>query len=325
MKLILILLGKLALYPYINEAILHTATELKEYSEAQLKKNIENLNIEGKNKRLKIYKDKLFEDNHNTYLDVRQKLRIANDSNNNCIEGVIELDQIKHVLQEEIKKFYEKMQYPDLSKVQDNIEYVYANFLFLIEDLVHISHLTREDIVIDFTKLKNILENESIFNYTTETVAVILLQSMSSTYDDFIDDFDIEELIQMKYSIKWKEHLDALRGFEKKDFYVLCTRLTPHKVFSSYDKVKIQDIREIIESTGLKDVFFRALLEADERIKVPTGLKNAYVLHEDGQFHSLTTLLDHKKTFKKIGEKIFKNIESNAELFYLISASQNYH
>lgn len=314
----LMLLGKLAYYENINEAILHTATELKTYSEEQFKKNIEEFSTEKKRNRLKEFKCKLFNEERGNYFNARKKLKIASENNYNGIIGVIELNQIKDVLQKEIKRFYEIVSYSDLSKVEENIEYVYANFLFLIEKLVHDSHLDKKRMFIEFTEIKKLLENKSIFTYKPETVVLILLQTMSNQYNHYINDYTVDEPIEIKYFKKWKQHLNALSDFDKKDFYSLCTRLKPHKIFNTYNQVDIQDLIEIMEPTSVKDIFFPALLETGERIEVPVDLKKAYIIHENGQFHSLTTLLDSKKTYANVGKKIFENIQGNEELFNLL-------
>lgn len=315
----LFLLGKVAKYPHIKEAILHTATELKEFSEESLRVNIENYDVSNSKKAAADYQASLFDDSsYDNYTLAREKLKIASEINNNNLQGVIELECIEEIVKEEIKTSYQKLGYSDMRKVEENIQYIYANFLLLIENLVHKSHLDKQKIIIEFTELKKILESESIFDYTIDTAGLILLHSISNQYNYYIEDYAVEDLVETIFLKKWKEHLTALYKFNKKDLYTLCTRLTPHKVFNTHDKAKIIDLMQITEPTGVKDVFFRAILETEERIKVPNDLETAYILHENGKFHSVTTLTDHAQIFEKIGAKIFKNIEKNSELFSLL-------
>ena len=314
----LLLLGKIAIYPHIKEAILHTATELKEFSEESLRENIKNFDVSRSKKAAADYQAGLFDDSYDNYTLAREKLKIASESNNNDLQGVIELEHIEEVVKEEIKKIYQKLKYSDMRKVEENIQYIYANFLFLVENSVHRSHLDKQKIIIEFTELKNILDSDSIFDYTTDTASLILLHSISNQYDYYIEDYDVEDLVETSFLKKWKEHLTALYKFNKKDFYTLCTRLTPHKAFNPHDKVKILELMQIAEPTGVKDVFFRAILETEERIKVPNDLESAYILRENGKFHSVTTLTDQAQIFEKIGAKIFKNIEKSSELFPLL-------
>lgn len=317
---ILLLLAKLEKYPHINEAVLHTATDLHEFTEEQLKKNIKNYDTKDK-KRLTDYKNILFDDSADRvdkFDTVLPKLKIANETSSYGIKNVLRIDQIDNIIKQEIKRFYEVTQSEHLYQVEENISSVYAKFVYLIENQVHTSHLKKQKIIIKFTELINILNNESIFDYTEETASLVLLQSMCSQFNHYIDENEIGELDEITYTKKWNEHQHALNILEKKDFYSLCARLTPHKCFSPYKSVNIQELLEVIEPTGIKDVFMRALLETNGRIEVPSDLKDAYVLFEDGKFHSLTTLTDHKNKYRYVGRMIINNINKNNDLSELL-------
>jgi hypothetical protein len=322
------LLGKLAKYNSIQEASLHTAVKIKEFTKDDVSNNLKSFNVANKKEELGKYKTKLFEDGK--FDEVYSKLKISCNDGIVPMERVIELKEIKNLIINELKVFYLKW---DTEKIrekngsQENVNHIYSNLTYLIEDKVHKDHakiLIEEKIIIKFEDILNILEHQSVFNYSQSTVSSLLLHQLVDDFDEYCSCYGIsEENVELKET--WLKHLIQLKKFHPSDFLMLCRKLTPNIILQNKDILGLEEYKNIMQTDGVVGSFFNGLNHFNDKLHEPKNVQNAYELLNDGVRYLLTTINKSGPVAHNIvGKKIYENLSNDETMFKMLYEIDSY-
>ncbi|MDG5789618.1 hypothetical protein QA612_19350 [Evansella sp. AB-P1] len=316
------LLGKISIYESIQEASLHTATEIKSFSKEDLFNNLHSFNVEGKKERLKTYKEKIFAGDK--FNEKYEQLKISCNDGHVPMERVIDLNDIRKLILDEIITFYSKCTEKEIKEKQstcDNVGHIYSNFINMIEDLVHKDHLKKTQdgrILIDLIDFIYILENVSIFSYTNKTISTLLLHDVADEFLQYCRYYRIKDDDEMTYGV-WEKHLTSLKRLNSDEFFLLCRKLTPNVVVKDKHKVDITEYKKLMSSTNVRNSFIHGVIQLKEKVKEPSKLESAYVLHESGMRYILSTLFDNSQFASHVlGEDIYKNLSEDDEMFNML-------
>lgn len=314
------LLGKLAKYPTVEEVNLHTAVEIKPFDKKTLREGLENFNVIGKKKELSTYQKLVFEEND--FDDFYKKLKISCNSGEMRLKRVINIDNIKEEILNEINSFYLKCKNLKLKErgVTDENKYlIYSNFINLIEDMIHKDHLKNfkaEKILVNFKVFLDILLNESVFNFNNRTVSSLLIHDIVDAFNEYCLDYEIESIEDHE---TWRTHLISLKKFNPEDFYLLCRKLTPHVISENKKNLDISELRAIMQPDAISDSFLHALISFAQRIYIPTNVESAYVMQAGKDFYALSTINSKgKNSHNRLGRDIYKNLSKDDKMFEML-------
>lgn len=321
------LLGKLAKNNNIEEVNLHTATKLKDFDRDEIYSGINEFNVSGKKKSISEHKDLIIE--VSKFNELFKKLRVATNGgiypNQGTIdfERAIEFKEIKEMILIEINTYYSNLD--DISKPQkfqypENLEFMYSNFINLIDEVVMLQHLKenpQEKILIDFTQFTQILNNESVFDVSQQTVSSLLMHDIIDQYYTYCLDYDLDDEDEPNKFLK--SHLDKLKILTSENFFLICRKLAPHLSLQNKEKVNLSELRGLIEPSAVREIFLHAIIELSEVIDLPEEPKTSYNIYANKSFFSLSTLQGSgPSAYRSRGEDILENLRTDDEMFALL-------
>jgi hypothetical protein len=315
---ILNLLGKLALYESIQEASLHTAVQIKEFTRDDVFKNLEQFNIANKKERLKTYKTLLFQEGK--FDQVYPKLKISCNDGIVPMNRVIELKEIKELILDELKTFYSKWEDEKLRDKRaaiENVSYLYSNLTYQIEEMVHKNHEDKGIISIEFEQILNILEHQSLFDFTHSTASSLLLHQLMDNFEEYCICYGLDE--KTKPTDVWFKHLNTLKKLPPYEFLKICRKLTPHIAIKHNDKLDIEEYKKLMQPDGVIDSFINGIIQLNPKLEEPAQVNNAYEIHNDGLRYLLTTI-NQKGPFAHnlIGKGIYENLSRDETMFTML-------
>lgn len=314
------LLGKLIKYPTVKEVSLHTATEIKDFNKEKLRRSLENYNVKGKKKELSEYQKLIFQENNfNEFYD---KLKISCDSGEIRLNRVIEINNIKEEILNEINTFYtncEDIKLKDLGITNENKYLIYSNFINLIEEMIHQDHMKKLNegkILVNFTVFLDILLNESVFKFDNRTVTSLLIHDIADAFNNYCLDYENNSVEDHE---TWSSHLKILKNFSPEDFYLLCKKLTPHVITKNQKKLDINELRNIMQPDAVRDSFIHALISFSKNISPPSNVESAYILNVDKLFYTLSTINSRgKNSHNRLGKEIYQNLSNDDQMFKML-------
>ena len=325
---ILNLLGKLAKYNSIENVNLHTVVELKPFEKDDLRTGLLNFDVSKKKKELTNYKQLISDDNQ--FDELYNKLKISSNTGELKIERVIAIDQIKQMIIMEIDKFYsrcrdEKLR--DKYNAVENKEYIYSNFINLIEEYIHKDHLKRlseRKISIKFDTFLDILKNRNVFSINKKTYSSLLIHMIVDDFNDYCADYGIDDE-NINVHETWRRHVEGLKTFASEEFHLLCRKLTPYKIIENPNKIDIDQFRNIMQPDGVRDSFIHALISFANIIEPPIDAETAYIIQNESEFYTLSTINRRgHRAHESIGELIYKNLNENDEVLKMLFEIDGY-
>lgn len=231
-KPILGLLGKTARYKTIVSANLHTVNQIQNLDRDTIKSSLE-MSIYSKNPH-SYYHELLFKQGEFDYTFYRF-------NNNPQFETVIGLQDVRKKIEEQILKFYLNCTDPSgdiYNKAKENINYIFHKFLGKISEHVSKRHIeimesaTSKDnqdaikVPIRFDEIIAILNEDSIFEFCSETSRYLLTKKIFNALDEYCSLNDIKAT-DLKY-IDLKTQIEKFHLLFTDEFILLCRKITPH-------------------------------------------------------------------------------------------------
>jgi hypothetical protein len=310
------LLGKCAKYSGINLCYLHTCHSFVIPEKSIFKTELEGIQSEKNKQQLVEYNNILF--NEGKYEEAFEKLLLNQVEHNehNCVIGRLEIEgEIKSQISMFLKKNKELCKYEFVDS-DENINFVYFNFIYEINQLVAKGHVDKEkDITITFSSFLEILTNEYVFAFTEKTAASMLKNILSTYFTEFCEKLELES----EDCTAWKENWEWICRLKDHEFLLLCKKLTP-TVNADTKKLDAIVLRELVVKAGAHKTLFPLVMSAGHFSLKIEGVKEMFVLNKEGIHHLITTIAETwgKNEAANQGKKIFETLKNDNQLAYIL-------
>ncbi|CAH2715078.1 hypothetical protein BACCIP111895_02262 [Neobacillus rhizosphaerae] len=322
---ILELLGKTMIEPTVKEASLHTAINIKAFTVTDLKGDLIAYEPNKKKDLLNHFKTLLFEENK--FNEAWDKLKINVENGEVNVHRVVQVDEINDKIREQIKVFLQNDIHRDSSAISsENIDYAYSNLLHTINNLIADIHMKKQtNPVIAFTEVLKILQSDSVFNLTNETVASLLMDDLTTYFEEYCEEQGIDlEADEEKASI-WTHHIDVLKLLASEDFVLICRKIAPNISIKKSDSISISEYKRLIDQHGVKQMLFECIFTFHHLLEA-ARLKNDILLIKKSKTSNLITLIltEGKNACSKVGKDIFNNFNNDGALLELLFEVETY-
>ncbi|WP_342490567.1 ABC-three component system protein [Bacillus sp. FSL L8-0167] len=310
------LLGKCAKYPAIKLCYLHTCHQIEIPEKEVFKTDLEGIKSETNKQQLVDYNNLLFKEGK--YDETIEKLLLnqAEGNENRCVIGRLEIEvEIKRQIRIFLENNNELCKY-ELVESDENINFIYFNFIHEINQLVAKGHADKEkDISISFSTFVDILTNEYVFAFTEKTAASMLKNILTTYFIEFCEKLDLEP----DDCVEWKENWEWICRLNNHDFLLLCKKLTP-TVNADTKKLEALILRELVVKAGAHKTLFPLVMSAGHFALNIEGIKEIFVLNKEGIHHLITTIAETwgKNEAANQGKKIFEALKNDNQLTYML-------
>lgn len=312
------LLGKVAKYPTITSCYLHTLIPINLPETSELKTQLQDITPTKKKIQFQEFKKILFE--QNKYEEAVRTLKLNESGNEKC-KTVVGRLEIEGYIKEQIKIFLSTNRHLrqfEFSETDENIRFLYFNFIYEINLLVATGHHEGEsEIKIPFSKFLEILTTEYVFRYSEKTAASSLKSSLSIYFDEYCQK---EELDSEKHCVVWNEKWKWILEQNDNDFLLLCKKISPT---TNVDVNNLDPylLRELVVKAGVHKTFFPLILKTESFAFKTNGLKEIFVLNKDGIHHLITTIAETYGKNESVtqGKKVYQALKDDnklAEILY---------
>ncbi|MFU8691958.1 ABC-three component system protein [Rossellomorea sp. FS2] len=322
---VLELLGKTIIQPTVKEASLHTAINIKEFTVENLKRDLISY-VPDKKKRLFLhFKKLLFEEGK--FDEAWNKLYINHEKGKINVNRVVQVDEINNKIKEQINIFLKRDPLRNTSSItKENIDYAYSNLLHTVNNLITEIHLKKQpDPVITFNKVLEILQSDNVFNLTSETVASLLMDDLTTYFEEYCEEQGIDLELDKEKSKIWTHHIDILKLLTPEDFVLFCRKIAPNIHVKEHHSISIAEYKRLIDQHGVKQMLFESLFTFHHLLEAAT-LKNDILLIKKNKVTNLITLIltDGRNACSKIGKDIFSNFNNDEVLLELLFEVETY-
>lgn len=315
---ILELMGKCAKYTSIEKANLHTTSFIEVPSTEELKRSLINYNPRSK-KINKLISYKQILSDHQRFDDALKKLSY-NKCNDTPYDLVVDIDEIKNKIKEQLIGFYKKIHQEDmvLFNAAENIDYIYYNLHSELDKWIIKKHKGFVNkIIISFDVFYEILRNKNIFQYSDKTIASLLKEHIKECFVEFCEIYNINPNNDPKCD-RWYKNWNYIRQLNDDEFILLCKKLSPHIVIKG-EKITLLEFKKLLESRAVKETLIDLTLEFGNLSLELNDIKNVFVLNKLGIHHLITTIdeLDAPYAKNKVAKKMIENFSFNNQLLDL--------
>lgn len=315
-RAILDILGKCAKYPAITSCYLHTCQLIETPENDLLKTQLEEIKSEKNKLQLEEYNKLLFKEGKYDETIKKLVLNKTEGDESRCVIGRLEIEcEIKKQIKMFLKKNKELCKY-EFVESDENINFIYFNFIYEINQLVADGHVDKEkNISISFSTFVDILTNEYVFAFTEKTAASMLKNVLSAYFVEYCDKFDLEP----EDCEAWQGNWEWICRLNDHDFLVLCKKLTP-TVNVDTKKLEAIILRELVVKAGAHKTLFPLVMNAEHFALKIEGVKEMFVLNKEGIHHLITTIAETwgKNEATNQGKKIFEALKNDNQLTYML-------
>ncbi|RBP04492.1 ABC-three component system protein [Rossellomorea aquimaris] len=323
---VLELLGKTIIQPAVREASLHTAIYIKDFKVEDLKSDLMAYVPDKKKDLFNHFKKLLFEEDK--FDSAWSKININNKDNGELsVNRVVQVDEINIKIKEQIKMFLQNVIPRNTSSMSsENIDYAYSNLLHAVNNLISNIHLKKQSVPnITFTEVLEILQNDSVFDLTTETVASLLIDDLTTYFEEYCEEQGIDiELDEEKAKI-WTHHMEILKLLSPEDFVLICRKIAPNIHVKKSNSISIAEYKRLIDQHGVKQMLFECLFTFHHLLEA-AKFKNDILLIKKSKVSNLITIILNNGRYacSKVGKDIFNNFNKDAALLELLFEVETY-
>ncbi|WP_026909114.1 ABC-three component system protein [Paucisalibacillus globulus] len=322
---VLELLGKCLIEPTVKEASLHTAINIKDFAIKDIITDLIAYEPDKKKDLLNHFKKLLFDENKFNEAWDKLKINVYNGEVN--VHRVVQVDEINDKIKEQIKIFLQNDIHRDSSTISsENIDYAYSNLLHTINNLIADIHMKKQtNPIITFTEVLKILQNDSVFNLTNETVASLLMDDLTTYFEEYCEEQEIDlELDDEKAKI-WTHHIDILKLLSPEDFVLICRKIAPNISIKKSNSISITEYKRLMDQHGVKQMLFECIFTFHHLLEAAT-IKNDILLIKKSKASNLITLIlnQGKNACSKVGKDIFNNFNHDETLLELLFEVETY-
>ncbi|MRX72774.1 hypothetical protein GJU40_11520 [Bacillus lacus] len=322
---VLELLGKTIIQPSVKEASLHTAINIKEFTVENLKNDLIAYVPRKKKDLFNHFKKLLFEEGR--FEGAWSKLNINQHDGKINVNRVVQVDEINNRIKEQLKIFLQNDTHRSPSSISvENLDYAYSNLLHTVNNLIADIHLKRQsDPVITFNKVLEILQSENVFNLTSETVASLLMDDLTTYFEEYCEEQGIDLELEEEKAKIWIHHIDVLKLLTPEDFVLICRKIAPNIKMKRSDSISIAEYKRLIDQHGVKQMLFECLFTFHHMLETAT-LKNDILLIKKNKVASLITLIlnSGRNACSTVGKDIFNNFNNDESLLELLFEVETY-
>jgi hypothetical protein len=322
---VLELLGKTIIQPAVKEASLHTAVNIKDFTVADLKSDLISYVPNKKKDLFNYFKRVLFEEGK--FEDAWSKLNFNEKSGKINVNRVVQVDEINNKIKEQIKIFLQNDIHRNSSSMNsENIDYAYSNLLHIVNNLIADIHLKKQsDPIITFKKVLEILQSENVFYLTNETVASLLMDDLTTYFEEYCEEQGIDlELDEEKAKI-WTHHLEILKLLTPEDFVLICRKIAPNIHVKKSNSISIVEYKRLIDQHGVKQMLFECLFTFHHLLEAATLKNDIFLIKKSKVFNLITLILtEGRNACSKVGRDIFNNFNNDGALLEILFEVETY-
>lgn len=322
---ILELLGKSIIEPTVEEASLHTAINIKDFTEADLITDLKAYEPTKKKDLLNYFKKLLFDENK--FNEAWEKLKINVGDGEVNVHRVVQVDEINDKIKEKLMTFYQNDLSRDSSTIsRENIDYAYSNLIHKVNNLISDIHMKKQsDPTIKFTEVLEILQNDNVFNLTNETLASLLMDDLTTYFEEYCEEQGIDLELDAEKAGIWTHHIDILKQLSPEDFVLICRKISPNIAIKKSNSISISEYKRLIDQHGVKQILFESIFTFHHLLEAAT-LKRDILLIKNSKASTLITLIlnQGKNACSKVGKDIFNNFSNDEDLLDLLFEVESY-
>ncbi|WP_121604901.1 ABC-three component system protein [Virgibacillus sp. Bac332] len=322
---VLELLGKSLIEPTVKEANLHTALNIKDFNIKDLITDLKAYEPNKKKDLLKHFKKLLFdEDKFNEAWD-KLKFNVENGTVN--VHRVVQVDEINDKIKEQIKIFLQNDLHRDSSTISsENIDYAYSNLLHKINNLIADIHMKKQtNPIITFTEVLELLQNDSVFNLTNETIASLLMDDLTTYFEEYCEEQGIDLELDVEKAKIWTHHIDILKLLSPEDFVLICRKISPNISIKKTNSISIKEYKRLMDQHGVKQVLFECIFTFHHLLEAAKFKNDILLIKNSKTFNLITLILNHgKNACSKVGKDIFNNFNHDGDLLELLFEVETY-
>lgn len=319
------LLGKSLLMPTVKEASLHTAITIKDFDVTDLISELKKYQSE-KNKELNEFSKYLLFD-ENKFEEAWEKFIYNDETGEINVDRVVQVDEINEKIKQQIKIFFVAEESSVSSKISsENINHIFYNLVHKIENLIAESHIRKKGVNINFLQILNILRHESIFELTNETVASLLMDDLTTYFEEYCEEQGINFEIEEDKARVWNHHMNVFKKLSPDDFVYVCRKISPNISVKKGNSIDIREYKRLLDQYGVKQMLFESIFDFHHLLEKATNKNEIFIMKNKHSTNLITLILNEnsKNACSKLGKDILKNLNSDEELLKLLFEVKNY-
>lgn len=317
---VLELLGKSLFDSTIKESSLHTAIKINKFDKSNLIDELKNYDPPRKKDVLNLFKNILFDKNN---FDIAWKKFKFNEWKGEIkVDKVVQVNEINDKIKEQIKIFFENDNYVDtIIMSSENIDHVFYNLIHKINNLItnfHVKNIERP--ILHFSEVLDILRNKSVFEFTNETAASLLMDDLTTYFEEYCEEQGINLELDKETARIWDHHINILKKLSPDDFLYVCRKISPNIHIKNTDNIGIREYKRLMDANGVKQVLFKCIFNLHHLLEAANNKNDIFLIKHKTKSNLITIIINEqsKNILSKLGRDIIHNLKNDGELLKLL-------